>query len=93
MAVPLGKGLNATEARLELAVNLFDKEQISMGIAACIAGLSISEMIDELGSRKIPVVRYGQGELEAEIADAMQLADGLSCLMPALAELTMPRSG
>ncbi len=43
-----------------------------MGIAACIAGLSISEMIDELGNRKMPVVRYGPGELEAEIAYAMQ---------------------
>lgn len=75
MAVPLGKELNPTEVRLELVVNLFDQEQISMGIAACIAGLSISEMIDELGKRKIPVVRYGPGELEAEIAYAMQLAD------------------
>jgi hypothetical protein len=37
MAVPLGKGLNATEVRLDLAASLFDQEQISMGIAALMA--------------------------------------------------------
>jgi predicted HTH domain antitoxin len=75
MAVPLGKGLSATEVRLELAINLFDQEQISMGIAARIAGLSISEMIDELGKRKIPVARYGPGELEQELEYVSTLVD------------------
>ncbi len=75
MAVPLGKGLNAIEVRLELAVSLFDQEQISMGIAARIAGLSISEMIDELGKRKIPVARYGPGELEQELEYVSTLVD------------------
>ncbi|MEW5789790.1 MAG: UPF0175 family protein [Pseudomonadota bacterium] len=75
MAVPLGIGLNATEVRLELAVSLFDQEQISMGVAARVAGLSISEMIDELGKRKIPVARYGPGELEQELEYVSVLAD------------------
>ena len=75
MVVPLGKGLNAIEVCLELAVRLFDREQISMGIAAGVVGLSISEMIDELGKRKIPVVRYGPGELEQELEYVSTLVD------------------
>lgn len=75
MAVPLGKGLNSTDVRLELAIQLFDSEQVSLGTAARIAGLSISEMIDALGSRKIPVARYEPGELEQELDYVRSLAD------------------
>jgi predicted HTH domain antitoxin len=75
MAVPLAKGLDALEVRLELAVTLFDQEQVSLGIAARIAGLSISGMIDELGRRKIPVVRYTPEELARELEYARTLAD------------------
>ncbi len=67
MAVPMGKGLEAREVRLELALGLFDREQVSIAIAARIAGLSISEMIDELGRRQIPVVRYSPDELQQEM--------------------------
>jgi predicted HTH domain antitoxin len=74
MTVPLGEGLEAREVRLELAVSLFDREQVSIGIAARIAGLSVSDMIDELGRRRIPVVRYGEDELQAEIAYVRTLA-------------------
>lgn len=75
MAVPLAKGLDASGVRLELAVTLFDQEQISLGIAARIAGLSVSEMIDELGRRRIPVARYEPGELERELDYVSTLAD------------------
>lgn len=67
MTVPMGQGLEAREVRLELALGLFDREQISIGIAARIAGLTISEMIDELGKRQIPVVRYSEDELQEEM--------------------------
>lgn len=49
--------------RLEIAVSLFDREQVSIGVASRIAGLAISEMIDELDRRRIPVVRYSKEEL------------------------------
>lgn len=75
MAVPMGEGLDAREVRLELAVTLFDREQISVGIAARIAGLSTSDMIDELGKRQIPVVRYSEEELASELAYVRSLAD------------------
>jgi predicted HTH domain antitoxin len=67
LAVPLGEGLDAPEVRIELAVRLFDRDQISLGTAARIAGLSYSEMIDEMGRRQVPVVRYSQEELATEL--------------------------
>lgn len=68
LSVPLGKGLESRSVRIELAARLFDREQISLGLAARIAGLSYSEMIDELGQRQISVIRLEPGELERELA-------------------------
>jgi predicted HTH domain antitoxin len=67
MMVPLCSGLEALEVRLELAVHLFDRDQISASIAARIAGLCLSEMLGELSKRQIPVVRYSEAELEEEL--------------------------
>ncbi len=74
MTVPLGKGLDPKAVRLELAVNLFDREQISLGLAARIAGIPLSEMLDLCAQRKIAVVRYSAEELDTEL----QYADGLA---------------
>ncbi len=68
LSVPLGKGIESKEVRLEIAVNLFDREQISIGLAARIAGVSIREMIDECCKRRIPVIRVTSEELERELA-------------------------
>lgn len=67
MAVPMGANLDAQKVRLEIAVSLFDREQVSIGVASGIAGLAISEMIDELGRRRIAVVRYSGEELAEEL--------------------------
>ena len=67
MAVPMGASLDARKVRLEIAVSLFDREQVSIGVASAIAGLAISEMIDELGRRRIPVVRYSKEEFAEEL--------------------------
>ena len=67
MTVPLGKDLASPAVRLELAARLYDSEQLSLGLAARIAGLSYSEMVDELGRRAIAVVRYPPEELEREL--------------------------
>ena len=74
MAVPMGANLGSRSVRMELAVSLFDRDQVSIGVASRIAGLSISEMIDELGRRRIPVARYS-GE---EFADEMKYVRGLA---------------
>jgi len=75
MTVPMKLGLDAREVLLELAVSLYDREQVSIGIAARIACLSISEMIDELGKRQIPVIRYSAEEFEEEMKYVRTLAD------------------
>ena len=74
MAVPMGKGLDSKAVRLELALGLFDREQISIGLAARIAGLSLAEVMAICSQRKIAVVRYSAAELEAELAYAGGLA-------------------
>ena len=68
LAVPLGGGPQLHAALLDLAVTLYDRELISLGKAAEIAGLSYSEMIDELGRRDIATLRLAPGQLERELA-------------------------
>ena len=68
MALPLAKGIDSRAMLVDLAATLFDREQISLGLAARIAGLSYSEMVDELGRREIAVIRLEPGELERELA-------------------------
>ena len=67
-AMPLGKGIDAHKVLVDMAATLFDRAQVSLGLAARIAGLSYSEMIDELGRRDITVIRLEAGELERELA-------------------------
>jgi len=67
LAVPLGAGLDGSAVRLELAARLFDDEQISLGLAARLAGLSYGEMTDELSRRGIAVIRTTALELQAEL--------------------------
>ncbi len=68
MMWPLCKGINADAMLIDLAATLFDREQLSLELAARIAGLSYSEMIDELGRREIAVIRLEPAELEHELA-------------------------
>ena len=75
MAVPMGASLDSGSVRLELAVSLFDRDQVSVGVASRIAGLSISETIDELGRRHIPVARYTGNEFAEEMKYVRSLVD------------------
>lgn len=68
LAVPLGAGVDTSEVRLELAARLYDSQQISLGVAARIAGFSYGEMIDALGRRGIATIRLEPGGLERELA-------------------------
>ena len=74
MTIPMGASLDGPGVRLELAVSLFDLEQLSIGVASRIAGLSISETIDELGRRRIPVARYSRDEFAEEMKYVRSLA-------------------
>lgn len=68
MMVPLAKGVGCSSIRLELAAGLYDHEQISLGMAARIAGLSYSQMIDELGRRGIATIRHDPEDWDRELA-------------------------
>lgn len=68
LALPPGESSWSPAAKLELVVALFDREQISLGLSAQIAGLSYREMLDEPGRRGIPVIRIAPGELDRELA-------------------------
>ena len=54
---------------LEDAMTLYDLRVVSLGIAARIANVSISEFVDALGRAGIPVFQYGADEVLAEVAE------------------------
>jgi predicted HTH domain antitoxin len=76
MAVPLVDGAPVPAALLDLAASLYDRELISLGRAARIAGLSYSAMIDELGRRDIATVRYDEKDFAQELGYIATLAGG-----------------
>ena len=67
MTVPLQKGITSPALLMELAVRLFDSEQISLRRAARIAGIPYVDMLDELGRRQVSVVRYPPEDLTREV--------------------------
>lgn len=68
MTVPLENEAPAPGALLDLAATLYEREQISLGRAAEIAGLAYADMMDELGRRGIATIRLRPGELDRELA-------------------------
>lgn len=68
IAVPFDEILLKEGMHVALAVKLYDEEFISQGQAARLAGMSLSRFIDHLGCLRIPIVRYGQADLQADLA-------------------------
>lgn len=62
--------LNNRSLRLELALNLFKTDEVSLGRAAEIVGMDCWQFQDVLPERGIPIVIEAQsaGEMDAEIA-------------------------
>lgn len=67
LTVELPFSVTNDEARLAMAVGLFEKGRVSLGQAASLAGFSKRAFIDVLGREGIPVVNYPAGELEKEL--------------------------
>ena len=67
LAVELPFNVTNEEARLALAVRLFEKGRISLGQAAKLAGFSKRAFIDVLGREGIPVINYPAAELAEEM--------------------------
>ena len=67
MTVELPLNVSDAEARLAMAVRLFEKGMISLGQAAGVAGFSKRAFMDILGREGIAVVNYPADELQKEL--------------------------
>ena len=65
--LPLPPELSVDEARLLLAVQLFEDDRVSLGRAAEIAGYSRRAFHEILGHRGVPVIDYPAADLDAEL--------------------------
>jgi predicted HTH domain antitoxin len=61
------------EMRILAACRLFESGERSLGQCAKVAGMGKIDFMDELGRRKISVIRYGREELEYELNEAWRL--------------------
>ena len=67
LEVELPSNLSEDEARLLLAIKLYEVGKVSLGQAAKLAGFSKRAFIDVLGRHKIPIFDYSPEELKQEI--------------------------
>ena len=59
-------GLTEQDVKLELAILLFEKESLTLGLAAQLAGVHEIQFQRELAKRKISI-HYGEEELKKDI--------------------------
>ena len=64
----LPMGISENEAKLFLAIKLYEINKISLGKAAKLAGYSKSAFIEVLGQYKVPIFNYFPQELREEIS-------------------------
>lgn len=67
LKVSLPIGLSEDDARLFLAVKLYEVGKVSIGQAAKLANFSKRSFIEILGRDHIPIFAYDPGELHQEI--------------------------
>ena len=72
---PIERDLPPERAALHLAIGLFTAEEVTLGQAAEVAGLSQGELIRELGRRRIPI-HYGRDEFAEDLATLRELPPG-----------------
>jgi predicted HTH domain antitoxin len=65
--VSLPLGLSGDEAKLLLAIKLYEVGKVSLGQAAKIAGFSKRAFIEMLGQYRIPIFAYSPEELRQEL--------------------------
>jgi len=64
--------MTAATAKLHLAIGLFAGDEVTLGQAAAIAGISQPAFLQELGKRRI-AVHYGPDELDEDIATVRKM--------------------
>lgn len=67
LKITLPFSLSEDEAKLLLAVKLYEVGKVSLGQAAKLAGFSKRAFIDVLGQHRIPIFNYSPEELRQEI--------------------------
>ena len=66
MKVNLPANLSEDEARVFLAIKLYEVGKVSLGQAAKLAGFSKRAFMEVLGRHRIPVFNYSAEELQRE---------------------------
>ena len=59
--------LSERDALVDIAIGLYKREEVSLGRAAEVAGVSTIQLLSELGRRHIPI-NYGPDDLQADLA-------------------------
>ena len=59
--------LSERDAVVDIAIGLYKREQVSLGRAAEVAGLSSVDFLSELGRRRIPI-NYSVDDLKSDVA-------------------------
>jgi predicted HTH domain antitoxin len=67
LEVDLPPNLSEDEAKLLLAIKLYEVGKVSLGQAAKLAGFSKRAFMEMLGRHKVPVFNYSPEELRQEI--------------------------
>lgn len=67
LKVSLPLGLSEDEAKLLLAIKLYEVGKVSLGQAAKLAGFSKRTFMEMLGRYRVPVFAYSPEELRQEI--------------------------
>jgi predicted HTH domain antitoxin len=67
LRIELPPSLSEDEARLLLAVKLFEVGKVSLGQAAKLAELSKRSFMEVLGRHGVPIFNYGPEELRHEV--------------------------
>ena len=65
--------LSERDAVVDIAIGLYKRDQVSLGRAAEIAGMSSVELLAELGRRHIPV-NYDADDLRADLKTLKKLS-------------------
>ena len=67
-SIELPPHIDEARARLALAIGLFQEDEVSVGRAATIAGLSYRDFLDALQERGIPAFTYTEEMFEQDLA-------------------------
>lgn len=69
LRVELPSGLTREEAKMLLAIKLYETGKVSLGQAAKTAGRSKRDFMELLGQQQVPIFNYPPGELREEVSE------------------------